>query len=186
MSTEKVEVDPSSAYRLLHPRNTVLVSCADEAGTPNVITLAWAMPTSVLPPMVAISVSPRRYSHGLIQNTREFVINIPTIEMVRETFYCGSKSGRKVDKFLESGLTPVNAKKVKPPIIGECVAHLECKVVGQVSTGDHTIFIGEVLAAYADRGFDPRKIKPIFHAGGDEFLTSTWQVIKPGLDSGKI
>ena len=173
LSAEKVEVDPSSAYRLLHPRSTVLVSCADKAGKPNVITLAWTMPTSVLPPMVAISVSPRRYSHGLIQKTGEFVINIPTIEMAREALFCGSRSGRKTNKFLEGGLTPAKAKKVKPPIIGECVAHLECKVVGRVSTGDHTIFVGEVLAAYANKGFDPKKMKPILHAGGDEFLTST-------------
>ena len=83
--TEKVKVNVSSAYQLLHPMHTVLVSCIDKSGKPNIITLAWAMPTSINPPLVAVSIAPRRHSHTLIEETKEFVVNIPTIEILKET-----------------------------------------------------------------------------------------------------
>jgi flavin reductase (DIM6/NTAB) family NADH-FMN oxidoreductase RutF len=73
---------PSVQRRLLHPMHTVLVSCVGKAGKPNIITLAWAMPTSISPPMVAISTAPRRHSHALIKETKKFVVNIPTIDML--------------------------------------------------------------------------------------------------------
>ncbi|MDI6805759.1 MAG: flavin reductase family protein, partial [Candidatus Bathyarchaeia archaeon] len=148
---EKVNVDLSSASRLLHPMHTVLVSCIGKAGKPNIITLAWAMPTSINPPLVAISIAPRRYSHALIEETKEFVVNIPTMEILRETLFCGRRSGRDLDKFKEAGLTPAPAKKVKPPIIKECVAHLECRLHSQFTIGDHTIFIGEIVEAYVEK-----------------------------------
>lgn len=89
---------------------------------------------------------------------------------------CGSMSGREHDKFEETGLTPASAKKVKCPIIGECVAHLECTLHSQHTTGDHTIFVGEIVEAYADKGvftdsFNLEKAKMIFHSGGREFAT---------------
>jgi len=74
---EKVNVAIKSAYRLLHPMHTVLVSCVGKTGKPNIITLAWAMPTSIDPPLVAIGISPRRHSYALIEKTQEFVVNIP-------------------------------------------------------------------------------------------------------------
>lgn len=181
MSVKKVGVDLSSAYRLLHPRHTVLVSCIDRAGKSNIITLAWTMPVSITPPMVAISIAPQRYSHELIQETGEFVVNVPTMEILKETFFCGRKSGRKIEKFREANLTPLPARKVKPPIIEECVAHLECKVSQRMTTGDHTVFIGEVLEAYSNEGLDPKKMKPIYHVEGNEFVTSAPEVVTPKL-----
>ncbi|MGQ9460147.1 MAG: flavin reductase family protein [Candidatus Bathyarchaeaceae archaeon] len=186
METRKVEVDLSSAYRLLHPRLVVLVSCVDEAGKANVITLAWSMPVSINPPIVAISIAPKRYSHQLIQKTGEFVVNIPTMNIVRETLFCGRRSGKTYDKFKETGLTPLPAKMVQPPIIKECVAHLECKLHQQITVGDHTLFIGRVLTAYADDGifddkFDLKKVKPIYHMGGDDFATLAPEIVSPRL-----
>jgi len=186
LETRKVEVDLSSAYRLMHPRLVVLVSCMDEAGKANVITLAWSMPVSINPPIVAISVAPRRYSHQLIEKTWEFVVNIPTMNIVKETLFCGRRSGKTYDKFKETGLTPLPAKMVKPPIIKECVAHLECKLHQQITVGDHTLFIGRVLTAYADDGvfdekFDLKKVKPIYHMGGDDFVTVVPEIVSPRL-----
>lgn len=180
----KINVALETAYRLLHPRNTVLVSCIDKTGRTNIITLAWSMPTSIDPPMVAISVAPKRYSHHMIEETGEFVVNIPTMEIVRQSLFCGRISGVKCDKFKEAPLTPSSAQKVKPPIIKECVAHLECRLVQVVATGDHTLFIGKVLAAYVNDGvfddkFDVEKVKPIFHIGGDDFVTLTPKVVTP-------
>lgn len=152
---EKTKVNVSSLLLLLHPKLVALLTCVDDAGKANIITLAWAMPVSVQPPLVVVSVGPRRYSHGLIDETKEFVLNIPTMEIVKETLFCGMRSSRNTDKFKETALTASPARKVKAPIIKECVAHLECKLHKQVSAGDHTLFIGEVIAAYADeKAFD--------------------------------
>lgn len=150
MEIKKVEVDLSSAYRLLYPRQVVLVSCVDGPGKANIITLAWSMPASIRPPMLAISIAPQRYSHQLIQETREFVVNIPTMGIVKKTLLCGRITGREYDKFKEARLTPLPAKMVQSPIIKECVAHLECKLHQQITTGDHTLFVGNVLTACAN------------------------------------
>ena len=186
METKKVGVPSSSTYRLLHPRLVVLVSCVDEAGKANVITLAWSMPVSINPPIVVISIAPKRYSHQLIEKTREFVVNVPTMDIVRETLFCGRRSGKTYDKFKETRLTPLPAKMVQPPIIKECVAHLECKLHQQITIGDHTLFIGRVLTAYADDGvfdkkFDLKKVKPIYHMGGDDFVTLVPEIVSPRL-----
>ena len=133
MEKEKVEVPLSSSYRLLHPRLVVLVSCVDKAGKANVITLAWSMPVSINPPIVVMSIAPKRHSHRLIEETKEFVINIPTMNIVQETLFCGRRSGRIHDKFRETRLTTLPAKMVKPPIIKECVAHLECRLEEQIT-----------------------------------------------------
>jgi len=183
---EKIKANASSVYKLLHPMHTVLVSCADKTGKPNIITLAWAMPTSINPPLVAVSIAPRRHSHALIKETREFVVNIPTMDLVKETLFCGRISGSKHDKFKEAGLTPLPAKKVKPPAIKECVAHLECKLHSQLRTGDHTVFVGEIIEAYADKEafadrYDLKKARMIFHLGGNEFATLDPRVFKPRL-----
>jgi flavin reductase (DIM6/NTAB) family NADH-FMN oxidoreductase RutF len=184
---EVFNVGVSSAYRLLHPMHTVLVSCVGKSGKLNIITLAWAMPTSINPPLVAISIAPRRHSHTLIEETREFVVNIPTMNILKETLFCGRVSGKGHDKFKEAGLTPLPARKVKPPIIGECVAHLECKLHSQFTTGDHTIFIGEILEAYANKncfteaGYNLEKAKMVFHLGGNEFATLQPRIFTPQI-----
>lgn len=188
LETGKVEVSLSSAYRLLHPRNVVLVSCVDKAGKANVITLAWSMPVSISPPMLLIDVAPKRYSHELIKETKEFVVNIPTMDIIKETLFCGRRTGRIHDKFKETRLTPLPAKMVRPPIIKECVAHLECKLHQQIAVGDHTVFVGEVLAAYVNEGvflnrkFDLEKVELIYHAGGADFATLTPEIVTPLLE----
>lgn len=186
MESEKTGISLSSSYRLLHPMHTVLVSCVGKNGKPNIITLAWAMPTSINPPLVAISIAPKRHSHRLIEETKEFVVNIPTMKILKETLFCGRRTGKNYDKFRETGLTPSPAKKVKPPIIKECVAHLECKLHSQFSTGDHTIFVGEIVEAYANKEvftnkYDLEKARMIFHLGGNDFATLEPKVFTPKL-----
>lgn len=186
--TEKLNVSPSTAYRLLHPMHTVLVSCISKDGKPNIITLAWAMPTSINPPLVAVSIAPRRHSHMLIEESGEFVVNIPTMDILNETLFCGRRSGREHDKFKEAGLTPLPSRKVKAPIIKECVAHLECKLHSKFTTGDHTIFVGEIVEAYANKEvftekYDLEKAKMIFHLGADEFATLNSKVFTPKLSA---
>jgi flavin reductase (DIM6/NTAB) family NADH-FMN oxidoreductase RutF len=186
----KVNVDVQLALRLLHPMHTVLVTCIGRARKPNIITLAWVMPTSMDPPLVAISVKPSRRSHALIEQAKEFVVNIPTMDILDATLFCGRKSGKQHDKFRETGLTPIPAKKVRAPAIKECVAHLECKLHGQFTTGDHTIFVGEIVKAYASKNafkeaYDLEKAKMIFHLGGNDFATLDPKVSTPKLTSSR-
>lgn len=147
--------------------DTVMATCVDSEGRANIITLGMYMSISFKPPLVCIGVSPKRYSHDLIAEAGEFVVNIPSIDLEGETHFCGTKSGRDVDKFEETGLTPEPASKVRPPLIKECYGNLECKVVQSHVCGDHTLFVGEVLNAVVDDevlsggNLDPLKAKPI-------------------------
>ncbi len=182
--SSKPQVNLSQAYRLLHPMHTVLVSCMGKSGKPNIMTVAWAMPTSIDPPLVAISISPKRYSHTLIQESMEFIINIPTLELLQGTYACGSLTGRSFDKFKKAGLTPMPAKRVKAPAIRECIAHLECAVSDQFTTGDHTVFVGKIIEAYADQGvfaenYDMKKVRMIYHVGGNNFAILDPRIYKP-------
>ena len=146
---------------MLYPLPVVMVSVADKDGRPNIITIAWAGTICSNPPMVSISVRPERYSHGIIKETGEFVINLTTKELAYATDYCGVKSGRDVDKFKEMKLTPVSGTQVKAPLIGESPMCLECKVKEVKSLGSHDMFIAEVVAVHADEKYMDEKGK--FH-----------------------
>ena len=182
----KVSVNSSYAYRLVHPMHAVLVSClGTQAGSkPNIIAVAWIMPTSMAPPLVAISISPQRHSHKLIEESGEFVINIPTLELLQSTYSCGTFSGRSFDKFKKAGLTPMPSKKVKAPAIKECIAHLECIVEDQTKTGDHSVFVGKIVEAYADPGvftenYDLKTSRLLLHLGGNTFTIPEPKTYKP-------
>ncbi|MDQ1280609.1 MAG: hypothetical protein QG670_1872 [Thermoproteota archaeon] len=179
---EKVDVELSRCRGFLYPRNTVLVTCVGKDGKPNIITCEDSMPTSYQPPMVAVCISSKRYSYRLIIESGEFVINIPTIDIVKEVLTCGRTSGQDIDKFKMARLTPIPAQLVRAPLIKECIAHLECKLSQQLETGDHTIFVGNVIKASADQGvftevFDLKKVKPVLHIGGDTFTTTTKTIV---------
>ncbi len=132
----------------LYPLPPVLVSCGRER--PNVLTVAWAGTLSSNPPSVSIGVRPSRFSHALIAEAGEFVINLPRAEQVEIVDYCGHASGRDVDKFQACNLTPLPAEKVGVPIIAECPISLECKVTHHLNMGTHDLFIGEIVAIQAD------------------------------------
>jgi flavin reductase (DIM6/NTAB) family NADH-FMN oxidoreductase RutF len=173
----KVEVPISKAYRLINYGPVVLVTSAHK-DRQNVMTVAWTSPLSAKPMLVGVSIASSHLSCEIIRKSEEFVINIPTFELKAKVEGCGSVSGREVDKFKEFGLTPEPASKVRPPLIKECAAHLECSVVKAVETGDHTTFVGEVEAASAQEGFltkdgvvDISKFKTLHHLGGEYFAT---------------
>ena len=167
--TEKEDLDLALFSRVLYPRHVVLVTCISKDGKANIIPLSFSMPVSYKPPIVTISVGVEKYSHKLLHETKEFVINVPTADLSEVTWFCGTVSGRDHDKFKEAKLTPLPAKKVKAPIIRECIAHLECKVVKEITIGDHTLFLGKVVAAYVNKnsfnykeGFiNFKRIKPL-------------------------
>jgi flavin reductase (DIM6/NTAB) family NADH-FMN oxidoreductase RutF len=114
LDVEWVDAPLDRAIQLGPPTSVVLATCVSADGKPNIITLGMYMPVSSSPPLVAIAVSPKRYSHQLIAETGEFVVNVPTKEIVKQTILCGTVSGREHDKFVEAGLHPMQASKVKP------------------------------------------------------------------------
>ncbi|MGI5924137.1 MAG: flavin reductase family protein [Lentisphaeria bacterium] len=131
---------------LLSPTPAIMVSCGGkEDFAPNIITLAWAGTVCSEPPMLGISIRPERYSYGIIQATKEFVVNVPTATLARATDYCGVKSGRDGDKFAGAGLTPMAAEKVAAPLIAECPINLECRVKKVIKLGSHDLFLAEIL-----------------------------------------
>jgi flavin reductase (DIM6/NTAB) family NADH-FMN oxidoreductase RutF len=125
----------------------VLVSCgATQGWKPNLITIAWAGSICSDPPMLSISLRPKRYSYAIIETTREFVVNVPSPQQAKATDWCGMVSGRDVDKFAGTGLTPAAGLKVRCPIVLECPLNIECQVQKIVELGSHAMFVAEVAA----------------------------------------
>jgi len=172
----KQSVSKAFAYRLLHPKLTVLITSASKDGKVNVATFAWCMPTSFSPPLLAVSIAPERYTYKLIKETGEFGVNIPSWKLLRETFACGRESGEEVNKIAKYGLKLMKPKKIKVPLLANCVANMECVVKAELKTGDHVLFVGEIVEAYAekelfDKCWDLSKVKLIYHVGGNRFTT---------------
>ena len=135
---------------MLNPVPAVMVSVADEAHRPNIITVAWAGTICTNPPMVSISVRPSRYSYDIIEKTGEFVINLTTEKLARACDYCGVVSGRDVDKFAKTGLTPMPVEHVSAPAIAESPVNIACRVTESRALGSHTMFIAEVVGVTVD------------------------------------
>ena len=163
----KIELPASKLLQASPITPVVLVTCIDKEGRPNIITLGMFMLMSFNPPLVCIGVSPKRFSHDLILDSSEFVVNVPAFDIKEESHFCGVNSGRELDKFALTGLTVIPSKKVNAPSIKECFGHLECRVVQTHTCGDHTLFVGEVLSAslnedvFVDDKMDPLKSKPL-------------------------
>ncbi len=159
-------------FRPVYPTPAALITCAPAEGRPNVITLGEVYMLSLDPLVVGIGIRPRRYSHRLIAETREFVVNFPTAEIVAAVDYCGMSSGLEVDKFAEAGLTPEPAAVVRPPLIKECPVSVECRVRDILPMGSHDVFVGEVVATHAEEWaldeegqLDPVKARAIAFVG---------------------
>jgi flavin reductase (DIM6/NTAB) family NADH-FMN oxidoreductase RutF len=142
----KIERRPST---ILLPVPAVLVTVAD-GKKGNIVTIAWAGTVCSAPPMVSVAIRGSRYSHELLECSREFVVNLPRASQVEQVDLCGSISGRDEDKWVAAGLTPLPAAKVQAPLIAECPINLECVVRHELSLGAHDLFIGEIVAVHCD------------------------------------
>ncbi len=138
-----------NAGTLLAPLPAVMVSCGTVEKA-NVMTAAWTGIINTKPPMTYVSIRPSRHSYGIIKESGEFVINLTTSKMVRETDLCGVKSGRDFDKIKKCGLHTEPASRISAPIISESPLSLECRVVEIKPFGSHDMFIAEILAVSAD------------------------------------
>ena len=129
---------------LLAPVPAVMVSCARPGEKPNIITLAWVGTVNSDPPMCSISVRKERYSHAILRDSGEFIINLVGEAQLKATDYCGVKSGRDEDKFAACGLTPVPVPGFSAPAIGECPLYLACRVQSVQELGSHDLFLGVI------------------------------------------
>ena len=170
----KEELDLSKAKWLVEPGCVVLVT-SGTMGKANVMTFSWQTPVnSTEPCLILLAISHARHSYQLIKQNHELVINVPGQELLEQTHFIGQVSGKKTDKFKATGLTPIAAKLVEPPLIKECAAHLECRVVEIFKMQTHDLLICEVLRAVADTNFFdgkwiPEKFHTIHYLGGNKY-----------------
>lgn len=152
LNRDKIEWKPGT---VLYPVPVVLVSCGIDPS--NIITVAWVGIVCTNPPMLSISVRPERFSHGLIVQTKEFVVNLPSAEIVHSVDACGVKSGRDIDKWSALNLTPMPSIKIKTPQIRECPISLECRVQSHLQLGSHDCFIADIVSVSVDSAFMDEK-----------------------------
>ena len=143
---------------LLAPVPAALVTCGTME-KPNVLTIGWTGIVCTRPPMTYISVRPERYSYTIIKESGEFVINLTSSAMVRETDFCGVRSGKDINKLEACGLHTTEASQVSAPLIEECPVSLECRVVEAKELGSHTMFLAEIVAVAADEKYIDSKGK---------------------------
>lgn len=137
---------------LLAPVSPTMVTCGPME-KPNIITVAWTGIVNSNPPITYVSIRPTRYSHQLIRDSGEFVINLTPSLLVRKADICGVKSGRDLDKFELTGLTPIPANLVKTVLIEECPINLECKVRDVSSLGSHDMFLADIVGVDIDEEY---------------------------------
>jgi flavin reductase (DIM6/NTAB) family NADH-FMN oxidoreductase RutF len=175
---KKREFSLAQVYGLLEPGPVVLVTTA-RAGranhvkgraphVANIMPMSWHTMMEFMPPLVGCVISSLNYTFEILRTTGECVINVPTVELAKKVAGCGNTSGRSVDKFKTFGLTPVAASVVAAPLIAECYASLECKVMDRTLVTRYNFFILEVVKAW----IDPRRKRPrtIHHQGEGVFM----------------
>jgi flavin reductase (DIM6/NTAB) family NADH-FMN oxidoreductase RutF len=159
----------SRVYGFLEPGPVVLLGTASR-GRPNVMAMSWTTMLEFEPPLVGCVVSDRNHSWRALKSTRQATINIPSVDIARQVVACGNCSGRDVDKFATIGLTAVPATQVAAPLVAECFANLECRVVDTRMAARHGLFVLEVVAAWVDPAAkDPRTIH---HRGRGRFMVA--------------
>lgn len=153
----------AKAFRLLEPGPVVLLTTMHQ-GRANVMTMSWHMMMEFEPPLIGCVVSPMNYSFELLRKTKECVIAIPTVDLATKVVEIGNCSGRDVGKFEAFGLTPAPAEKIKAPLIAQCSANLECRVVDTSRVNKYALFILEGVKVWID---PQRKERRTIHANGD-------------------
>jgi flavin reductase (DIM6/NTAB) family NADH-FMN oxidoreductase RutF len=159
----------SRVYGLLEPGPVVMVTTARK-GRPNIMAMSWQTMFDFEPPIFGCIISERNYTFSILKATKQCVINIPTVELAAQVVGCGNTSGRTVDKFETFRLTPTPASQVDAPLIAECYANLECKVIDARMVPKYNFFILEVLKAW----IDPARKRPrtIHHLGKGSFMVA--------------
>ena len=177
---------------MLLPTPTLVVGTYDDQGRPNVMTAAWGGICCSVPPCVSVSLRKATYTYGNLVARQAFTISIPSRLFVREVDYFGIVSGRDVDKFAATSLTPVRSDVVNAPYVGEFPLVVECSLIHQLEIGLHTLFVGEVMDVKVeeecrdDRGNpDPGKIEACIYAPGAATYYTFGEKLGKGFETGR-
>jgi flavin reductase (DIM6/NTAB) family NADH-FMN oxidoreductase RutF len=175
----KKKLPLGKVYQLIEPGPVVMITTTDKTRN-NIMTLSWKTMIDFEPPILAIVMSNQNYSFDVLKKTKECVINIPTIDLLKQTVGVGNCTGATTDKFKKFHLTPVPASHVHPPLIDECYANLECKIIDTTLSQKYEIFVLEVVAAWI---WNSKKRPLTFHHHGNGMFIRDGKVIK--MRSGK-
>ena len=159
----------SKVYGLLEPGPVVLLTTA-RSGKANIMTMSWHTMIEFEPPLVGCVVSNRNFSFEALKATRQCVINIPAVDLAHKVVGCGNSSGRRVDKFKSFGLTPLPASSVEAPLIDECHANLECRVVDTRMVNRYNLFVLGVVKAWVDP--TRKDARTLHHRGWGAFMVA--------------
>jgi len=159
----------AKVYGLLEPGPVVLLTTADR-GVSDVMTMSWHTMMEFEPPLVGCVVSEGDFSFIALKKTRQCAINIPTVELASQVVGCGNTSGRSVDKFATFGLTRLPAVLVAAPLIRECYANLECKVVDMRLRNRYNFFVLEVVKAWVNPAC--KTPRTLHHRGNGAFMVA--------------
>ena len=177
---------------MILPTPVLIVGTYDMAGKPNVMTVAWGGVCCSEPPCIAISLRRATHTYGSIIDKKAFTVHIATEAYLKECDYFGIASGRKVDKFAATGLTPVRAEFVDAPYIREFPLVFECRLLHTIEIGLHTQFIGEIVDVkieeemLTDDGFpNVEKMKPVAFTPGARDYFSFGKVLGKAFFMGK-
>ncbi len=140
------------AFTYFKPESCVFVISVDGNGHPSGMVAGWHMKCSWEPPLFAVSLSRKGYTHRLIQKSKEFTIAVPNKSLEAAVEFFGATHGNEVDKFAVTGIATIPAQKIRPPLIRDATINLECILQQEVPAGDHILFIGQVVAAYINPG----------------------------------
>ena len=180
------------AKTLLYPTPVLIVGTYDKAGKPNAMAVAWGGVCCSKPPCVAVSLRKATYSYGNIVERKAFTVSIPAEDHVKEADYFGIASGRDVDKFAATGLTPVRSDLVDAPYVGEFPVVLECELLHTLEIGLHTQFVGEIVdvkveeaAMDAEGKPDAGRIKPMIYATGTGAYHGIGRCVGQGFETGR-
>lgn len=163
-------------YTLLEPGPVLLLTTAHR-GRQNVMTLSWHTMMEFEPPLVGCVVSSDDFSFRALRATRQCVLNIPTVEQAARVVGCGNTSGREVDKFRRFGLTPKPAACVAAPLIAECFANLECRVVDTRFVNRYGFFVLEVVHARQESAV--KEPRTLHHRGYGKFMVAGEEIRLP-------
>jgi flavin reductase (DIM6/NTAB) family NADH-FMN oxidoreductase RutF len=168
-SFSKKDFPVSNIRRFLEPGPIVLVSSSWK-GKSNIMTMGWHMVMEFQPSLVGCYIFDGNHSFGMIRNSRECVINIPTHDLVKQVIGVGNTSGADIDKFEQFGLTRIDAHKVTAPLIKECYANFECKVIDISLVSKYSLFVLEVVKAHV--ATSPKYPRTVHYRGDGVFMTS--------------
>ncbi|GAB4311909.1 MAG: flavin reductase family protein [Methanobacteriaceae archaeon] len=170
------KLDNNSAYRILAPRPTIIVTTINSKNEVNAAPFSFTMPVSMDPPLVAFASVPSHDTYRNIDEIPEFVVNIPHETILEKLWITGEKFPYGVNEIEKAGLNQISSEIVAPPKIKECVGHLECKVEWIKEAGDHNLIVGRVVRtdikpeSLKDGLLNVEKVKPVLHLGGVDFV----------------